>query len=163
VSADLPPEDAARLREFRKRSIERLGELPPSPERDGAIRALTAQLEQSAPKSNVLAFPERNKGRKRRSASIDAAGKLSLLLLERDGETVSEKVQLIEEPNGPECPPKSPELLFSILIWGALSAEQRESVKATARRMAYDGQADPCALQLHNMLSKKCPVQTEAR
>jgi hypothetical protein len=83
---------------------------------------------------------------------MDAAGFLSLLLLERDGQPIPAKVARFDEPKGPTLPDRSPELLLAMLLWCELSPQKQARIKRAVRCMAYADPPDPCALQLRNML-----------
>jgi hypothetical protein len=106
--------------------------------------------------ATVLTFPERNKGRKRRCNSMDAAGCLSLLIADRDGDEIPTNVQRIDEPTGRLLPSRSDELLFALCIWQVLEPSQKERIEATLRPLAYSGRAsDEGALKLYNMLKRR--------
>lgn len=101
----------------------------------------------------ILAFPERNKGRKRRCRSMDAAGCLTLMIMDRDGGEIPSNVQRLDGPKGHALPERSLELLFILTVWGVLAPEQKESVEQTLRVMAYSSNADPNALKLYNLVT----------
>lgn len=103
--------------------------------------------------SDVLAFPRRDKGRVRKRRSMDAAGLLSLMIMERDGEAVPENVERFDQPDGAELPKRTADLLFATLIWNVLSVEQQDRIRSTLRTMAYGSPADGYGLQLHNLLT----------
>jgi hypothetical protein len=101
----------------------------------------------------ILAFPPRNHGRVRKTRSMEAAGLLSMLLLERDGELIPANVQRIDEPEGFALPARSPELLLALLIFATLPEQQQERVRRAIRCAAYNGKADYCAIKLNNALN----------
>lgn len=107
----------------------------------------------SAPPT-VLPFPQERVRRKHARASMDAAGFLTLLIMDRENEPTPANVQRIDEPDGPEFPSKSAALMLAILIFEALTPMQRERIKRTVRGLAYT--ADPLleARQLQNVLSR---------
>jgi hypothetical protein len=153
MAAPLTPTDETGIRLWLERSITALANLPPTPERDRTISALQRRLE-ARPQSNLIAFPERNKGRKRRCRSMDAAGDLSLLLLDRDGEAAPENVERIVEPEGATVPAPSAALLLGIAVLAVLTDDQKRQVRSTLRVMALgDTNPSPEAIELHNLLS----------
>lgn len=93
----------------------------------------------SAP-SNVLAFPERNKGRIRRSQSIEAAGEISLRMLARDGEAQPPNVKRLDWHGNDDdsLPERTPALLLALCIFYGLSAKRREDVREKLRSYAFD-------------------------
>ena len=101
----------------------------------------------------VLTFPQRNKGRVRRSDSMDAAGFLTLMLMDREGKAIPQNVQRFDEPDGPDLPARSPEILFLLLLWSELPAKRRERIRKTIQSAAYDRSPDPCFVQLRNLLA----------
>lgn len=105
--------------------------------------------------SDVLPFPQKNKGRVRKIRSMDAAGLLSLMIMERDGEAVPENVERFDEPGGADLPDRSPELLLATFIWQVLTVEQQDRILSPLRCMAYSKLPDPYALQIYNLLTGK--------
>jgi hypothetical protein len=103
--------------------------------------------------SDVLPFPRRDKGRVRNRRSMDAAGLLSLLLLDRDGATIPQNVRRFDELDVPEPPKRSPELLLLLFLWNELPAKKRERIKEVIRHATYERSPDPCYVQLHNLLN----------
>jgi hypothetical protein len=83
---------------------------------------------------------------------MDAAGFLSLLLLERDGEAIPANVQRFDEPDGAELPSRSPALMLAMLLFDALSAKQRDRIRQTVRGLAYSKDPMPDAVALNNAL-----------
>jgi hypothetical protein len=83
---------------------------------------------------------------------MDAAGLLSLLLMDRDGEPIPANVERFDG-YGAEQPSKSPELLFALLIWSVLTANQQDRIRRQLRGMVYcSKEPNAYAVQLHNML-----------
>ena len=105
---------------------------------------------------SVLPFPPHRakRGRKRKREGMEAAGFLTLMLMDRDGEDIPANVQRMDEPQGETMPERTPELLLALMLWGELSARKRESICQQARCMAYATKPDPAAVQLHNLLRK---------
>lgn len=101
----------------------------------------------------VLPFPSRNKGRVRKTRSMEAAGDLSLLIDERDGVPIPANVARIKTPFGAEIPAKTPELLLVLSVWGVLEQRQRDEVRSTLRMLTY-GYGCPIAAGLHELLRK---------
>jgi hypothetical protein len=156
MAAPLTPNEESCFQLWLERSIAALGGLAPTPDRDRAIAALQTQLEnrKRQSQSNLIAFPERNKGRKRRCRGMEAAGDLSLLLLDRDGEPAPENVERIVEPEGVTTPPPSAALLLGIVVLSVLTDKQKQAVRSAVRVMALgDKNPLPEATQLHNLLS----------
>ena len=102
----------------------------------------------------ILRFPDRGGGR-HRAVGMDAAGFLSLLLLERDGEAIPTNVRRLDEPTGGTLPSRTPELLLAMLVWSELPARGKENIRRAIRCMAYADKADPSAIQLNNLLSRR--------
>jgi hypothetical protein len=119
-----------------------------------ADKSDSRQVEAASAPSNVLPFPQTKRALWHRSRGMDAAGYLSLLQLEREGEAFPANVQRLDEPNGAALPERSPELLLALLIWDSLPAKQRERVKQSLRCLAYGKPADPCAVKLNNLLNR---------
>jgi hypothetical protein len=85
---------------------------------------------------------------------MEAAGDLSLLLLDRDGEPAPENVERIVEPEGVTTPPPSAALLLGIVVLSVLTDKQKQAVRSAVRVMALgDKNPLPEATQLHNLLS----------
>lgn len=105
----------------------------------------------SAPPT-VLPFPQTRVTRRRVRSSMEAAGFLSLLLLDREGEAIPTNVQRIDEPDGMELPDRSPTLMLAVLIFEALPAKKRERIRRIVRGMAYAQDPLPDAVRLHNVL-----------
>lgn len=104
----------------------------------------------------ILQFPRRNRGRIRKSQSLEAMGFVSMMTLEQHGKAIPQNVQRLDEPYGASLPCKTPELLFATIIWSVLSQEQKDRVMTTVRGMAYGAaRRDECALQLYNMLNRR--------
>lgn len=105
----------------------------------------------------VLAFPQSEKAikRRKRPEGMMAAGFLSLILLERDGGAIPDKVERFDEPQGRGLPERTPELLFSLLIWGELSKKKQEHVRQMLRCLVYSEKPDPVAVKLHNTLNRR--------
>jgi hypothetical protein len=101
----------------------------------------------------VLPFPQTRRAIRHYETGMDAAGFLSLQLLERDGGKIPANVQRFDEPEGKVIPSQSPELLFALLVWNALPRQKKEGVKATVRVLAYEQNASPAAVQLNNLLN----------
>jgi hypothetical protein len=91
----------------------------------------------------------------RTRAGMSAAGFLSLLLMEREGEAIPDNVQRFDEPEGPLLPERSPELLLALLLYAQLSPKKRDSIRSAIRGLAYGEVLDPAALQLNNLLSRR--------
>lgn len=105
----------------------------------------------SAPPT-VLPFPQTKKALRLYSSGMDAAGLLSLLLMDRDGEQIPGNVERFDEPNGPSMPPRTPSFILAMLMFETLPATQRKRVRTLVRGMAYAQDAHPEAIQLHNAL-----------
>jgi hypothetical protein len=105
--------------------------------------------------SDVLTFPQTQKALKRRRKGMGAAGLLTMMIMERDGEAVPENVARFDQPDGAELPNKSAELLLATLLWSVLTAEQQDQILSSLRMMAYGNPVDRDALQLHNLLTGK--------
>jgi hypothetical protein len=83
---------------------------------------------------------------------MDAAGFLSLLLLERDGEAIPANVQRFDEPDGAELPSRSPALMLAMLMFETLPAKKRDRIRQTVRGLAYSQDPFPDAVALNNAL-----------
>lgn len=102
--------------------------------------------------SNVLPFLQTKRALRHYNTGMSAAGDLSLLLLDREGEAIPAIVTRVAEPNGPEMPPPNAALMLAVLMLEALPAKQRERVRRIVRGMAYSEQPPEAAIQLHNVL-----------
>lgn len=102
--------------------------------------------------ATVLPFPQTRNALCHYRTNMAAAGFLSLLLLEREGEAVPGNVQRFDEPNGTGLPAPSPELMLGLLILEALPAKQREQVGRRLRCMAYANPPIADAVRLNNAL-----------
>ena len=98
----------------------------------------------------VLPFPKYG-GRKRRAEGMGAAGLLSLLLLEREGESIPANVERIDKPQ--EALTRSPELLLALAVFGSLPKRQRDRVQSTIRCLAYGANRNPDAVMLNDALN----------
>jgi hypothetical protein len=103
----------------------------------------------------ILPFPQTKRALRHGRTNTQAAGFLSLLLMEREGEAVPANVQRFDEPDGPILPDRSPQLLLALLLWSQLPATKKERVKQTLRCMVYGDNPDPDALRLHNLLGRR--------
>jgi hypothetical protein len=105
--------------------------------------------------SNVLPFPQTARAIGHYNSGMDAAGLLSLLLLDRDGEPPPENVRRFDNLDVQKEPiAQSPELMLALLAWGALPKKKRDSIRSTVRCEAYGSRAGPAAVGLHNLLSR---------
>jgi hypothetical protein len=86
---------------------------------------------------------------------MEAAGLLTLLIRDRDGEPIPPNVHRLDEPKGAATyPDQSPALLLALLIWGELPPKKQERIRDLLRCMAYGPKhPDRSAVQLHNLLS----------
>ena len=105
--------------------------------------------------ATILQFPQTKRAPRRRGNSVEAAGLLSLLLLDRDGKPTPDNVQRFDEPAGATLPEKSPALLFALLLWSELPDAKQQRIRQQLRYMAYGAKPDPMAVQLHNLLNGK--------
>jgi hypothetical protein len=83
---------------------------------------------------------------------MDAAGDLSLLLLDRDGESIPPNVTRLFLPAWPEkaLPERTPTLLLAALIYEQISQRRRAAIRRIVRQLAFQG--DQSAGQLLNLL-----------
>lgn len=102
--------------------------------------------------SNVIPFPSSRVARKRARNSMEAAGLLSLLILDRDGKAAPANVRRLDELDE-TMPPRSPELLLLLFLWNELPTKKREHIKRTIRCATFEPSPDPCYVQLHNLLN----------
>lgn len=102
---------------------------------------------------NVLPFPQTKRALRHYSTGMDAAGFLSLMLMERSGERIPANVVRFDEPEGAGQPERSPALLLAVLMFSAFSKRQQEQVRRWIRGMAYSNDPDPVAVQLGHMLN----------
>jgi hypothetical protein len=105
--------------------------------------------------TTVLPFPEGHVKRKRARRGMGGAGYLTLSIMEHEQGPVPANVQRIDEPDGPQLPSRSVELLFATIIWATLPDEQKERVLKNVRCLAYHDRPDECARQLHNFLARR--------
>ena len=109
----------------------------------------------TAMSATILPFPPTRRRVRKRHYVDHGAGFLTLQLLERDGEAIPANVQRIDEPDGPQLPERSPDLLLALFVWGELSAKKRDKIKGHLRCLAYRDQPDPCAVRLLNLLNRR--------
>ena len=102
--------------------------------------------------NDVLPFPQTRKALKHHETGMSAAGFLSLLLLDRDGQTVPANVQRFDEPEGPMLPERTPAFMLMMLIFEGLPKPQRDRIRQIIRGLAYSEHPLPEAVQLHNAL-----------
>ncbi len=122
--------------------------IDPSRQREGMMDATRNNGGASAPPT-VLPFPQTKRALRHYRSGMDAAGFLSLLLLERDGEAIPANVQRFDEPDGASLPDRMPELLLAVLIWSGLPTKQRDRIQYIVRGMAYAEHPDPRAARLN--------------
>ena len=108
--------------------------------------------------SDVVQFPQPRMARKRVRNSIEAAGLLSLLLLDRRGETRPNNVERFDRLDETARPERSPELLLLLFLWSELPAKKRERIQRTIRCAAYERSPDRCYVELHNLLNLGAPT-----
>jgi high-affinity K+ transport system ATPase subunit B len=111
----------------------------------------------------VLCFPPVKKGRRRHSKSMDAAGDLTLLLLERDGELIPGNVVRLKYPNWPETrvPEITPALFLALMVYEQLSQRRRQSILRMTRFLAFEG--DRAAAKVQNLLRLSSETRRSAR
>jgi hypothetical protein len=86
---------------------------------------------------NVLPFPARNKGRKRKTQSPEVMGRCSVALLERDGDTIPANVVDIRSARiEPHVAEERLALRLALAVFSVLTAEQRRSIRHTVRMHA---------------------------
>ena len=102
--------------------------------------------------SNVLPFPPVKKGRIRRSRSMDAAGDLSLVLLDRDRKPIPSNVTRLLHPAWPakSLPEWTPALLLAALVYEQMNRRKKASIRQVVRQLAFEGNGS--AGQLLNLL-----------
>jgi hypothetical protein len=83
---------------------------------------------------------------------MNAAGFLSLLLLDTDGKTIPANVQRFDELGGAALPSPSPALMLATLMFEALTAKQQDRIRRIVRGLAYSPSPLPDAVALHNAL-----------
>lgn len=107
--------------------------------------------------ATILPFPQSPKAVRRysRAEGMMAAGLLSLLLLERDEEKYPPNVHRFDEPNGPQVPERSPEMLFALLLWAELPRKKQEHINQTLRGLIYCKHPEPSAVKLSNLLNRR--------
>lgn len=105
----------------------------------------------ASPHPNVLPFPQRNKGRIRKTQSIEAAGELILNHMARLGE--AEPVNIARIRSMPEPTPieRSPAMLLAITIWASIPADKQADLRAQIRYIA-SAEHCPHALALSRLL-----------
>lgn len=101
--------------------------------------------------SMVLPFPQTKKALRLYHSGMDAAGFLSLIMMEQAGETPPTNVCRLDGLEQ-DLPERSPELLLALMLWEQLPAPNRDSIRRAVRGMAYGDKPDPCAVRLNNAL-----------
>lgn len=83
---------------------------------------------------------------------MEAAGDLSLIILDRRHEPVPNNVARLAHPGWPDesLPDRTPELLLAALIYEQLGVQKKRTVQCVARRLAFEG--DRAAARASNFL-----------
>jgi hypothetical protein len=102
--------------------------------------------------SDVLPFPQTAEALRHYRTDMQAAGYLSLLLMDRSEEAIPANVQRFDEPEGMTLPARTPAFILLMLIYDGLPKRQRDRIKRLVRGMAYSDRPLPEAVQLHNAL-----------
>jgi hypothetical protein len=102
--------------------------------------------------SDVLPFPQTAEALRHYETDMEAAGFLSLLLMDRREEAIPANVQRFDEPQGMTLPPRTPAFILLMLIFEGLPKRRRDRIKRLVRGMAYSERPLPEAVQLHNAL-----------
>lgn len=107
----------------------------------------------------VLRFPQRNKGRKRKSGGCLSMGRISLRMIEREGEPIPPNVfELDEVRRGEPRPAEATEALFlSLAIFTRLPAEDKKIIRNAARYKADEGLE--IARSLYRLLTGEAPSE----
>lgn len=80
--------------------------------------------------AEVFAFPERNKGRKRKSNSPEAMGRCSISLLERDGESIPANVADVRNARPkPVVDDGRLALRLALAVFATLNAGQKKKIR----------------------------------
>lgn len=104
---------------------------------------------------SIAALPSPRRGRVRKSQGMNAAGLISLSLLDREGEAVPANIARIDRAGDLGPRPLSAELLLARLIFMTLPDDQQSRIRQLLRSMVFERDPDPAAIQLHDMLSGK--------
>jgi len=102
---------------------------------------------------NVLPFPQRNKGRIRKTQSIEAGGELMLNNMARLGEDEPVNIERIRPLPEPSPIERSPALLLAITIWATVPADRQDEVRGQIRYIA-SAEHCPHALALLRLLGE---------
>jgi hypothetical protein len=108
--------------------------------------------------NNLVAFPSRNKGRVRKSTSLDAMGRCSLARLDRDREDIPPNVVDIREGQpAPELDSGSAALRLALAIFVTLGPDKKETIRDAMRFHARhtDGEAGDDARALLPILTRE--------
>ncbi len=100
----------------------------------------------------VLPFPQSKVRRKRVRGSMEAAGLLSLLLLDREGIDAPPLVVRFDQQEA-LVPEPSAALMLAHLIWAGLPKRPQEAIRSAVRCAAFGQNSAPAAVELHNLLS----------
>lgn len=103
--------------------------------------------------TNVLTFPERNKGRVRKTRSMEAGGELILNIMARQGESEPDNVSRIRPMPEPAVVERSPALLLAVAVWASVPADRQDDVRRQIRYVA-SAQHCPHALALLPLLGE---------
>jgi hypothetical protein len=111
--------------------------------------------------SDILQFPQRNKGRIRKSRSPEAMGRCSIGMLERDGDPIPTNVADIRRArHEPESDDGRLALRLSLAIFAMLSADQKKCIRDGVRSVARhsDGRdGDECRELYHYLAGDQLP------
>jgi hypothetical protein len=108
---------------------------------------------------DVLPFPQRNKGRIRKTRSIEAGGELILTCLAQAGEITPPNVERIIPLPAPTPLERSPELLLAITLWGTVPKEKQAAAISQLRHIG-SGARCPHALALVALLDGEARALT---
>lgn len=107
--------------------------------------------------NKVLPFPERNKGRIRKSRSVEAMGRCSIGLLERDGESIPSNVADLRSArrDEPHVDDGRLALRLALAVFATLGAAQKKDIRNATRAYARhdDGQPGDECRALYRLLT----------
>lgn len=110
--------------------------------------------------SNLLPFPARNKGRIRKSRSLEAMGRCSVSILEREGESIPANVADFRSAREEKhIDDGRLALCLSLALFATVSTDQKKSIRNAVRMYARndDGQRGDECRALYHLLTGENP------
>jgi hypothetical protein len=102
--------------------------------------------------ATVLPFPQTKRAIRHYETGMDAAGLLSLLLMDREGEPAPENVKRFDRLDESRAD-EFDKAMLSLLVFSVLTPKQKERIRSAVRCQAYGTDANGSVIRLHNILN----------